>query len=45
MERRFIGRWNARLVESYPHLSVLRGCCGTDARHVEAIARACITTA
>ena len=29
------------LVTEHPHLQVLGGCCGTDARHVEAIARAC----
>lgn len=32
----------ARLLDRHPHLEVLGGCCGTDARHVEAIARACI---
>ncbi len=30
------------LVARHPHLAVLGGCCGTDGRHVEAIARACI---
>lgn len=39
-----LGSLYARLVESHPHLRVLGGCCGTDARHVEAIARACVTT-
>lgn len=34
----------ARLRDRHPHLRVLGGCCGTDARHVEAIARACTTT-
>ena len=34
----------ARLLERHPHLRVLGGCCGTDTRHVEAIARACVTT-
>lgn len=33
----------AGLLRSHPHLSVLGGCCGTDARHIEAIARACVT--
>jgi len=33
----------ARLLDRHPHLEVLCGCCGTDARHVEAIARACIS--
>jgi homocysteine S-methyltransferase len=34
----------ARLRDRHPHLRVLGGCCGTDVRHVEAIARACVTT-
>jgi homocysteine S-methyltransferase len=34
----------AGLVDRHPHLRVLGGCCGTDARHVEAIAQACGTT-
>ena len=25
-----------------PHITVLGGCCGTDHRHIEAIARACL---
>jgi S-methylmethionine-dependent homocysteine/selenocysteine methylase len=25
----------------FPHINVLGGCCGTDARHIQAIARAC----
>jgi homocysteine S-methyltransferase len=33
----------ADLLLNHPHLQVLGGCCGTDARHVEAIARACIS--
>lgn len=32
----------AGILRSHPHLRALGGCCGTDARHVEAIARACI---
>ncbi len=32
----------ADLLSHHPYLQVLGGCCGTDARHVEAIARACI---
>ncbi len=32
----------ADLLRDHPHLQVLGGCCGTDARHVEAIAYACI---
>lgn len=38
-----LGSLYAGLLGSHPHLSVLGGCCGTDARHVEAIARACVT--
>lgn len=36
-----LGALYAELVHSRPHLRVLGGCCGTDSRHVEAIARAC----
>ena len=32
----------AGLRRRHPHIVVLGGCCGTDARHVEAIARACV---
>lgn len=32
----------AALLARHPQLQVLGGCCGTDSRHVEAIARACI---
>lgn len=32
----------AQLLRSHPHFHVLGGCCGTDVRHVEAIARACV---
>lgn len=32
----------ALLLARHPHLEVLGGCCGTDARHVEALARTCI---
>jgi homocysteine S-methyltransferase len=39
-----LGSLYAKLITSHPHLRVLGGCCGTDARHVEAIARACVTT-
>ncbi len=35
-----LGLLCAGLVRSHPHLQVLGGCCGTDTRHVEAIARA-----
>ncbi|WP_295527488.1 homocysteine S-methyltransferase family protein [Novosphingobium sp. Chol11] len=30
------------MLAALPHLCVLGGCCGTDHRHVEAIARACL---
>jgi S-methylmethionine-dependent homocysteine/selenocysteine methylase len=33
----------ASLRARHPHLQVLGGCCGTDVRHVEAIAKACFT--
>lgn len=33
----------AALVRDHPNLRVLGGCCGTDARHIRAIARACVT--
>ena len=32
----------AELLSRHPHLQVLGGCCGTDARHIEAIAGTCI---
>lgn len=31
----------AQLRERFPSINVLGGCCGTDARHISAIARAC----
>jgi homocysteine S-methyltransferase len=37
-----LGALYADLRRRHPHLSVLGGCCGTDARHVAAIARACL---
>ena len=36
-----LGAQYAELLTDLPHLTVLGGCCGTDVRHVEAIARAC----
>ena len=39
-----LGDLYARLLEEHPSLRVLGGCCGTDSRHVEAIAAACVTT-
>ena len=37
-----LGREYRRLRRRFPHLSVLGGCCGTDHRHVAAIAAACL---
>jgi homocysteine S-methyltransferase len=31
-----------RLQETHPQISILGGCCGTDARHIAAIAAACL---
>jgi len=39
-----LGRDYRRLRQRFPHLSVLGGCCGTDHRHVAAIAEACLAT-
>jgi S-methylmethionine-dependent homocysteine/selenocysteine methylase len=33
----------AELRRRFPHLTVLGGCCGTDQRHIEEIARACLS--
>jgi homocysteine S-methyltransferase len=38
-----LGEQYAELVRAHPHLRVLGGCCGTDVRHVAAIAHACVT--
>lgn len=35
----------ASLVARFPELTILGGCCGTDERHIEQIASACITSA
>lgn len=35
------GRQHAELVNKLPQLRILGGCCGTDLRHIEAVARAC----
>jgi S-methylmethionine-dependent homocysteine/selenocysteine methylase len=35
----------ASLVARFPQLTILGGCCGTDERHIERIAEACITSA
>jgi homocysteine S-methyltransferase len=37
-----LGAEYARLRARHPALSILGGCCGTDARHVRAIAEACL---
>lgn len=37
-----LGSLYAGLVRARPHLSVLGGCCGTDWRHIAAIAAACL---
>jgi homocysteine S-methyltransferase len=39
-----LGDLYARLVAEHPELQVLGGCCGTDARHVDAIATACVVS-
>lgn len=35
----------ASLTARFPELTILGGCCGTDERHIEQIASACITSA
>jgi homocysteine S-methyltransferase len=35
----------ASLVARFPGITILGGCCGTDDRHVEQIARMCIISA
>ncbi len=37
-----LGREYAELKRLLPHLNVMGGCCGTDDRHIEHIARACV---
>jgi homocysteine S-methyltransferase len=39
-----LGDQYAALVHAHPHFHELGGCCGTDGRHVQAIARACTVT-
>jgi S-methylmethionine-dependent homocysteine/selenocysteine methylase len=36
------GREYADILERFPHVTVLGGCCGTDVRHVRAVASACL---
>jgi S-methylmethionine-dependent homocysteine/selenocysteine methylase len=38
---RELGAQYAALLRRHPHINVLGGCCGTDHRHIEEIARAC----
>ena len=40
-----LGSQYASLVARFPQLTILGGCCGTDERHVEEIARTCIVSA
>jgi S-methylmethionine-dependent homocysteine/selenocysteine methylase len=40
-----LGSEYAALLARFPDLTILGGCCGTDERHIERIARACITSA
>jgi S-methylmethionine-dependent homocysteine/selenocysteine methylase len=40
---RELGRQYAELLRRHPQINVLGGCCGTDHRHIEEIARACKT--
>jgi S-methylmethionine-dependent homocysteine/selenocysteine methylase len=35
------GRECAQIRENFPHINVFGGCCGTDVRHVRAVARFC----
>jgi len=36
-----LGGQYADLLSRHPQINVLGGCCGTDHRHIEEIARAC----
>jgi S-methylmethionine-dependent homocysteine/selenocysteine methylase len=40
-----LGSEYAALVARFPQLTILGGCCGTDERHIEQIASACIASA
>jgi homocysteine S-methyltransferase len=40
-----LGREHADILKRLPHIRVLGGCCGTDHRHVEAIAHSCVSHA
>jgi S-methylmethionine-dependent homocysteine/selenocysteine methylase len=37
-----LGRAYAQIRSAFPQVNVMGGCCGTDVRHVEAIAHACL---
>ena len=37
-----LGARYAKLLERFPHINVLGGCCGTDTRHVEKIYSTCV---
>jgi S-methylmethionine-dependent homocysteine/selenocysteine methylase len=37
-----LGAHYRAILERFPHISVLGGCCGTDARHIRQIAEACV---
>lgn len=39
-----LGHLYANLLSDHPQLQVLGGCCGTDERHIDAIAKACVLT-
>jgi S-methylmethionine-dependent homocysteine/selenocysteine methylase len=41
---RELGSQYGDLLRRHPHINVLGGCCGTDHRHIEEIARACKAT-
>lgn len=38
-----LARLYADLRDRHPHLQVLGGCCGTDSRHIQAIAQVCVS--
>ncbi len=40
-----LGQMYRNLRETFPHITILGGCCGTDFRHVGAIANACLPVA
>jgi S-methylmethionine-dependent homocysteine/selenocysteine methylase len=39
-----LGQQFADLIQQFPQINVLGGCCGTDHRHIEQIAKQCLTT-